>query len=73
MEQDNHDFHLNLYRQGDGNPARSVLITNRAEVKKCKDKPRVDVVSAGKGKCRRKLLLSNVSDEDSPHCLLNLL
>ena len=56
----------------DGNPARSVLITNRAEVKNCKDKPLVDVVSAGKGKCRRKLLLSNLSDEDSPPRLLNL-
>ena len=56
----------------DGNPARSVLITNRAEVKNCKDKPLVDVVSAGKGKCRRKLLLSNLSDEDSPPHVLNL-
>ena len=56
----------------DGNPAQSVLITNRAEVKKCKDKPLVDIVSAGKGKCRRKLLLSSLSDEVSPPRLSNL-
>ena len=56
----------------DGNPARSVLITNRAEVKNCKDKPLVDTASAGKGKCRRRLLLSSLSDEVSPPRLLNL-
>ena len=38
----------------DGNPAQSVLITNRAEVKNCKDMSLVDVVSAGRGKCTGK-------------------
>lgn len=51
----------------DGNPACAVLLTNKAEVKACKDKALIEVV-VSKENCRRKILLKGLNSEEIlPH------
>lgn len=47
----------------DGNPACAVLLTNKAEVKACKDSILAEVVTS-KENCRRKIILKGLNSEE---------
>lgn len=47
----------------DGNPACALLLTNKAEMKACKERTLVEVVMS-KENCRRKILLKGLNSEE---------